>query len=36
LVTSNFEDWNMAEQKLNKIKRKLDKDKENVEIAKKA
>jgi hypothetical protein len=27
LIASNFEDWNMAEQKLNKIKRKIEKDK---------
>lgn len=27
LITSNFEDWNIAEQKLNKIKKKIDKDK---------
>ena len=32
LIASNFEDWNMAEQKFNKIKRKLEKDKETQEI----
>ena len=36
LIGGNFEEWSMAEHRLNKIKRKLEKDKENLEVLKNA